>query len=44
MDVLERFIEYAKIDTQSSETTGTHPSTEKQFDLARLLVKQMQDE
>ncbi|WP_036607055.1 peptidase T [Oribacterium sp. P6A1] len=43
MDVLERFIEYAKIDTQSSETTGTHPSTEKQFDLARLLVKQMQD-
>lgn len=43
MDVLERFIEYAKIDTQSSETTGTHPSTEKQFDLARLLVKQMEE-
>lgn len=43
MDVLERFIEYAKIDTQSSETTGTHPSIEKQFDLARLLVKQMEE-
>ncbi|SDZ78698.1 tripeptide aminopeptidase [Oribacterium sp. KHPX15] len=43
MDVLERFIEYAKIDTKSSETTGTHPSTEKQFDLARLLVKQMEE-
>ena len=43
VDVLERFIEYAKIDTQSSETTGTHPSTEKQFDLARLLVKQMEE-
>ena len=43
MDVLERFIEYAKIDTQSSETTGTHPSTEKQFDLAGLLVKQMEE-
>ena len=43
MDVLERFIEYAKIDTKSCETSGTHPSTEKQFDLARLLVKQMQE-
>ncbi|SFG39407.1 peptidase T [Oribacterium sp. WCC10] len=43
MDVLERFIEYAKIDTQSSEETGTHPSTEKQFDLARLLEKQMKE-
>jgi len=43
VDVLERFIEYAKIDTQSSETTGTHPSIEKQFDLARLLVKQMEE-
>ncbi|MBO5598849.1 MAG: peptidase T [Oribacterium sp.] len=43
MDVLERFIGYAKIDTQSSETSGTHPSTEKQFDLARLLVKEMQE-
>ncbi|WP_031548284.1 peptidase T [Oribacterium sp. FC2011] len=43
MDVLERFIGYAKIDTQSSETTGTHPSTEKQFNLARLLVKQMEE-
>lgn len=43
MDVLDRFIEYAKIDTQSSETTGTHPSTEKQFELARLLVKQMEE-
>nr|MCR5008179.1 peptidase T [Oribacterium sp.] len=28
---------------KSSETTGTHPSTEKQFDLARLLVKQMEE-
>jgi len=43
VDVLERFIEYAKIDTKSCETSGTHPSTEKQFDLARLLVKQMQE-
>ncbi len=43
MDVLERFIEYAKIDTQSSETSGTHPSTDKQFDLARLLEKQLKD-
>ncbi|MBP3239726.1 MAG: peptidase T [Oribacterium sp.] len=43
MDVLERFLEYAKVDTQSSETTGTHPSTEKQFDLARLIEKQLKE-
>lgn len=41
MDVLERFIEYAKIDTQSNEESETHPSTMKQFDLARLLERQM---
>jgi tripeptide aminopeptidase len=36
--LLDRFIRYAKIDTQSSETSATYPSTEKQKDLLRVLV------
>ena len=36
--LLDRFIRYAKIDTQSSETSTTFPSTEKQKDLLRVLV------
>lgn len=43
MDVLERFLSYAKIDTQSDENTQTVPSTAKQFDLARLLEKQLKE-
>ena len=41
--LVERFIRYAKIDTQSSEETGTHPSTAKQFDLARLLFEELKE-
>ena len=41
MSVKEKFLRYVKIDTQSSEETGTHPSTKKQFDLARLLVEEL---
>ena len=37
---IERFIRYAKIDTQADDTTGTTPSTEKQKNLGRLLVKE----
>lgn len=37
MSVKEKFLRYVKIDTQSDPGTGTHPSTKKQFDLARLL-------
>ena len=37
MSVKERFISYVQIDTQSDPETGTHPSTAKQFDLARKL-------
>ena len=36
--LLERFVRYAKIDTQSSETSRTYPSTEKQKNLLRVLV------
>ena len=38
---IERFIRYAKIDTQADDTTGTTPSTEKQKNLGRLLVKEL---
>ena len=41
-DVLSRFLRYVKIDTQSEEN-GRHPSTEKQFDLARLLARELKD-
>lgn len=38
---IERFIRYAKIDTQADENSLTVPSTEKQKDLSRLLVKEL---
>ncbi len=36
--LLDRFLRYVKIDTQSDETSGTSPSTKKQLDLCRLLA------
>lgn len=39
--VTERFIRYAKIDTQSDPTSPTCPSTEKQKNLSRLLVEEL---
>ena len=35
--VMDRFLRYVKIDTQSAEDAGKYPSTEKQLVLARLL-------
>lgn len=40
--VESRFIRYAKIDTQSDPHTTAYPSTEKQKDLSRLLVSELQ--
>ena len=40
---VERFIKYAKIDTQADENTGTTPSTEKQKNLSRLLVQELKE-
>lgn len=40
-DVIERFLEYVRLDTQSDEHTGTQPSTAKQHDLAKLLYDQL---
>lgn len=41
--VTERFLKYVKIDTQSDPTSPTCPSTEKQKDLARVLVQELLD-
>lgn len=40
-NVLERFLGYAKISTNSSEDTHTTPSTEKQWVLAKKLVEDL---
>ncbi|MFH1177308.1 MAG: peptidase T [Acidobacteriota bacterium] len=41
--LLERFLRYVQIDTQSDENSSTSPSTEKQKDLARLLVGELEE-
>lgn len=40
--VKERFLRYVQIDTQSNPQSETCPSTEKQKDLSRLLVQELQ--
>lgn len=39
--VLERFLRYVTIDTQSDPYSNTQPSTEKQKDLSRILVEEL---
>lgn len=41
--VLERFLRYVVIDTQSDPESKTIPSTEKQKNLSRLLVKELKE-
>ena len=41
--VLDRFLRYVVIDTQSREDSESYPSTAKQFDLLNLLVKELKD-
>jgi tripeptide aminopeptidase len=42
-DVLERFLRYVRIDTQSVAGAATSPSTEKQLDLCRLLRDELEE-
>ena len=42
-DVTSRFLRYIAIDTASDENSGLSPSTKGQFDLARLLIKELKD-
>jgi len=41
--LLNRFLRYVKVDTQSDETSTSSPSTEKQKDLARILLDELKD-
>ena len=41
--VTERLMRYIRVDTQSDPNSVTIPSTEKQKDLGRILVKELQD-
>ena len=41
MRAYERLLQYVTLNTRSDEQTGTHPSTASQFDLARLLAKEL---
>ncbi|NTU76120.1 MAG: hypothetical protein HGA86_08375 [Anaerolineaceae bacterium] len=39
--VVDRFVRYIKIDTQSDPHSTTNPSAQKEFDLARLLADEL---
>jgi tripeptide aminopeptidase len=39
--IAERFMRYVQIDTQSNPTSTTHPSSEKQKDLSKLLHREL---
>jgi tripeptide aminopeptidase len=40
-NIIDRFISYVTIDTESDPNSQTTPSTKKQFDLANLLVEEL---
>jgi len=42
-ELLNRFLKYISVDTQSDENSETYPSTAKQFDLAKILQKELID-
>ena len=44
MDITERFLNYTKFDTQSSEESDSVPSTPKQLVFAEYLKKELEDE
>ena len=41
MRAYERFLNYVKIHTKSDEESGAHPSSARQFDLAKVLVSEL---
>ena len=44
MDIVERFLNYTKFDTQSAEDSDSMPSTKKQLVFAEYLRKELEDE
>ena len=43
MNVKDRFFNYISVHTTSDEDSGLHPSAEREFDLARILEKELKD-
>ena len=41
--IIDRFVKYIKIDTQSDPENPAFPSTEKQWDLAKILVEDLKE-
>jgi len=41
--LIERFLRYVKVDTQSDHESDTFPSTDKQKNLSRILVKELKE-
>ena len=41
--ILDRFLKYVQVDTQSDPNNPAFPSTEKQWDLARILVTELEN-
>ena len=41
MRAYERLLNYVKVYTTSDPVSDTHPTTARQFDLARMLVKEL---
>jgi len=41
MRAYERLLNYVRVYTTSDPESGTHPSAEREFDLARQLVEEM---
>jgi tripeptide aminopeptidase len=42
-DVLERFLRYVQVDTQSDDDSETYPSTAKQLDLGKMLAEELRE-
>ena len=43
MNLIDRFLRYVRIDTQSDENSATSPSTAKQLELSRLLAEECRE-
>ena len=41
MKAYERLLNYVKVYTTSDEESTSHPTTQRQFDLAKILVEEM---
>ena len=41
--IIERFLRYIAIDSQSDENSTTQPSTTKQFDLQQILLAELKE-